>query len=117
MQAENQNLIHGMRFGNTITVSHLLFADDSLIFTRATIDDCKHLKAIFDCYSMASGQLFNLDKSLMFFSCKTKADQVAAIKEIFQLKVVSRHEKYLGLPSIVGRNKRNFFDDLKLRVE
>ncbi|KAH9719688.1 reverse transcriptase domain-containing protein [Citrus sinensis] len=117
MQAENQNLIHGVRFGNTITVSHLLFADDSLIFTRATIDDCKHLKAIFDCYSMASGQLFNLDKSSMFFSGKTKADQVAAIKEIFQLKVVSRHEKYLGLPSMVGRNKRNFFDDLKLRVK
>lgn len=86
MQAENHNLIHGVRFGNTITVSHLLFADDSLIFTRVTIDDCKHLKAIFDCYTITSGQLSNLDKSSTFFSCNTKVDQAAAIKGIFSLE-------------------------------
>ena len=116
MQAENQNLIHGLRFGNNILVSHLLFADDSLIFTRATIADCKHLKTIFDCYTTASGQLFNLDKSSMFFSGNTKADRVAAIKENFHLNVVSRHENYFGLLSMIGRNKRNFFNGIKLRV-
>lgn len=41
---------------------------------------------------------------------------MAAIKGIFHLNVVSRHEKYLGLPSMVGRNKRKFFHDIKLRV-
>ena len=116
MQAENQNLIHGLRFGNNVTVSHLLFADDNLIFTKATVADYKHLKAIFDRYTTTSSQLFNLDKSSMFFSCNTKADQVPAIKEIFHLNVVSKHEKYLGLPSMIGRNKRNFFNDIKLRV-
>ncbi|KAH9768252.1 hypothetical protein KPL71_011548 [Citrus sinensis] len=115
-KAENQNLIHGLRFGNNILVSHLLFADDNLIFTKATVADCKHLKTIFDRYTTASGQLFNLDKSLMFFSGNTKADRVAAIKEIFYLNVVSRHEKYLGLPSMIERNKMNFFNDIKLRV-
>ncbi|KAH9733910.1 hypothetical protein KPL71_017186 [Citrus sinensis] len=115
-KAENQNLIHGLRFGNNISVSHLLFADDILIFTEATIADCKHLKTIFGRYTTASGQLFNLDKSSMFFSGNTKADQVATIKEIFHLNVVSRHEKYLGLPSMIGRNKMNFFNDIKLRV-
>ncbi|KAH9715585.1 hypothetical protein KPL71_021114 [Citrus sinensis] len=115
-KAENQNLIHGLRFGNNVTVSHLLFADDNLIFTKATVADYKHLKAIFDRYTTTSSQLFNLDKSSMFFSCNTKADQVPAIKEIFHLNVVSKHEKYLGLPSMIGRNKRNFFNDIKLRV-
>lgn len=56
MQAENQNLIHGLRFGNNITISHLLFADDSLVFTKAKCADCKQLKAIFYCYTTASGQ-------------------------------------------------------------
>ena len=80
MQAEIQNLIHGLRFENNISVSHLLFADDSLIFTKATVADCKHLKTIFDRYTTASGQLINLDKSSMFFSGNTKAGRVAAIK-------------------------------------
>ena len=74
IQVENQNLIHGLRFGNNISVSHLLFADDSLIFTKATVVDCKHLKTISDRYTTASGQFFNLDKSSMFFSGNTKAD-------------------------------------------
>ena len=39
-----------------------------------------------------------------------------AIKDIFQLNVVSKHEKNLGLPSMVGRKKINFFKDIKLRI-
>ena len=38
------------------------------------------------------------------------------IKNTFQLQVVYRHEKYLGLPSMVGRNKINFFNDIKLKI-
>ncbi|KAH9671011.1 putative reverse transcriptase/RNA-dependent DNA polymerase [Citrus sinensis] len=41
---------------------------------------------------------------------------ITAIKNIFQLNVVSRHEKYLGLPSMVGRKKSGFFNDIKLRA-
>lgn len=41
-------------------------------------------------------------------------EDVTAIKAIFNLNVVSRHEKYLGLPSVVGRNKRSFFNNFKI---
>ena len=97
-------------------MSHLLFADDSLIFVRAAVEDYSHLKTVFECYSRASGQIFNYKKSSMFFSQNTEEDQATAIKDIFQLQVVSRHEKYLGLPSMVGRKSRSFFNDVKLRV-
>ena len=115
-QAEAQQLIHGIKFSKELSITHLLFADDSLIFTRATREDCTNLKEIFDCYAAASGQTFNLEKSSMFFSESTRQEQIAAITAIFQLQVVSRHAKYLGLPSMVGRNKTSFFKDIKLRV-
>ena len=95
---------------------HLLFVDGSLVFTKASVDSCKNLKAIFDCCTAASGQLFNFDKSSMVFSGKIPPDRVNAIKNIIQLNVVSRHEKYLGLPFMVGRNKTNFFNEVKLKV-
>lgn len=41
---------------------------------------------------------------------------MAAIKNIFQVTIVSRHEKDLGLPSIMDRKKTSFFNELKLRV-
>ncbi|KAH9680916.1 reverse transcriptase domain-containing protein [Citrus sinensis] len=115
-QAEHQRLIHGLSFGKELKISHLLFADDSLVFTRASVTDCQNLKRIFDCYSAASGQLFNLDKSSMFLSGNIQAGQAATIKDIFQLNIVSRHEKYLGLPSMIGRKRSSFFTDIKLKI-
>ncbi|KAA3456060.1 RNA-directed DNA polymerase [Gossypium australe] len=36
LKAENQSLIHGIKMsGNSMPLSHLLFADDSFIFFRA----------------------------------------------------------------------------------
>lgn len=52
----------------------------------------------------------------MFFSGKIPQGQIAAIKDIFQLNVASRHEKYWGLPSMVGRKRTSFFNDIKLKV-
>lgn len=42
----------------------------------------------------------------MFFSIKIPERQVAVIKGIFQLKVVSRHEEYLVISSMIGKKKK-----------
>lgn len=115
-QAESQKQIHGIKFSKDMSITHLLFADDSLIFIKATKEDSLCLKKIFECYTTASGQVFNYKKSSMFFSQNTKQELISSIKNVFQLQVVSRHEKYLGLPSMVGRNNINFFNDMKLRI-
>lgn len=116
VQAKRNQIIHGLRFNNNLSITHLLFADDSLVFTRETNKDCNNLKSIFYCYALASGQIFNYEKSFMFFSSNVHASQVGIIKGIFQLNVVSKPEKYLGLPSIVGRRKVSFFNEIKLMV-
>ncbi|KAH9681143.1 putative reverse transcriptase/RNA-dependent DNA polymerase [Citrus sinensis] len=109
-------MIHGLKFDKQVTVSHLLFADDSLVFTKASIEDCRNLKVIFDSYAAASGQIFNYEKSSMFYSGKLSAEQISAIKNIFQLKMLSKFEKYLGLPSMIGRKKTSFFNEVKLKL-
>ena len=53
----------------------------------------------------------------MFFSSKIHENQISAIKRIFQLNVVTKHEKYLGLPSMIGRKKNAFFNEIKLKVQ
>lgn len=39
-----------------------------------------------------------------------KDDQISAIKNLIKFKVVSKHEKYLGLPSMIGRKKKSLFN-------
>lgn len=103
IQAERNQQIKSLRFAKDVIVSHLLVAYDNLIFTRALVADCKHLKSIFDSYAGASIQIFNFEKSSMFFSGRTSERQITTIKNTFKLNVVSKHERYLGLPSMIGR--------------
>jgi hypothetical protein len=58
---------------NAPSVSHLLFADDSLILIRATEGDAKQLQDILDLYESVSGQMINKAKSVVLFSRNTKA--------------------------------------------
>ena len=44
VQAKSRHLIHGLNFSRDLSISHLLFADDNLIFTKATTEDCTNLK-------------------------------------------------------------------------
>lgn len=115
-QAEQQRMIHILSFGKDLKISHLLFTDDSLVFSKASIADCQNLKRILECYSTASGQIFNFEKSSLFLNGNIQHEQASAIGNIFQLNIVSRHEKYLGLPSMIGRKRSSFFNDIKLKI-
>lgn len=67
MVAEKQKLIHGLRFSRNLSVSHILFADDNLIFSRASNEDCKKLKIDLLCVFQRFGSDFQLQKILQDF--------------------------------------------------
>ncbi|XP_050248972.1 uncharacterized protein LOC126696245 [Quercus robur] len=49
-------------------------------------------------------------------SGNTPIDIQEVIKERFGAQVIKHHEKYLGLPSLVGRNKKNTFNSIKEKL-
>lgn len=55
-------------------VSHLFFANDSLIFCRVTREDYTSLKNILETYEHAYGQQLNRDKTSLIFSSNTPQD-------------------------------------------
>ena len=82
-------------------LTHLLFADDSLIFCKAKINDCEMLLEILATYERASRQQINKDKTTLFFSKSTSQQMQASIQEALGVPVVKEYEKYLGLQSFI----------------
>ncbi|KAL0303517.1 UNVERIFIED_CONTAM: putative mitochondrial protein [Sesamum radiatum] len=53
------------------SISHLLFADDTMVFIPANMDMVQHVCHLLDTYKLASGQEINLHKSSAAFSHNT----------------------------------------------
>ena len=97
-------------------ISHLFFVDDSLLFCNATMEKCAVLLEKLRWYEKALGQSVNTDKTSLFFSRNTAENLRVAIQSNIGVPVIREHEKYLGLPSFVGRSKYQTFAQLKEKV-
>ena len=86
-------------------VNHLLFADDTMFFVRASHDSAVTLQSILRSYGDASGQAINVDKSSLTFSRKTPTELKERVKAILNIKKEGGVGKYLGLPEQFGRKK------------
>ena len=67
-------------------------------------------------YKKASSQQLNRAKTSLFFSSNTPTTIKEDIKGQFGAQVIKQHEKYLGLPSLVGRNRHSSFNDIKEKL-
>ena len=64
-------------------------------------------------YEKASSQQLNHAKTSSFFSTNTSREVQEEIKVRFGAQVIKQHEKYWGMPSLVRRNKKASFSDIK----
>ena len=97
-------------------VTHLFFVDDNILFCKASAGESRELKHILQKYEEASGQKINADKSSVFFSPNTTQEAKEEIFATLGPMQDSRHTKYLGLPSFIGRSKKQVFFILKERI-
>jgi hypothetical protein len=67
-------------------------------------------------YNEASGQLVNRDKSSIFFSPGIPEDQRSAVKGELDIQVEAFSEKYLGLPTAVGKLTSESFEYIADRM-
>lgn len=97
-------------------ISHLLFADDSLFFVKASVDNCMVLHKLFKDFCEASGQMINYSKCGLFFSPNTPAEVVDPICSLFNIPSVANPGNYLDLPTIWGKSKKAALLFIKERI-
>ncbi|RZB86452.1 hypothetical protein D0Y65_026486 [Glycine soja] len=85
-------------------VFDLLFADDCLLFFKASKLECEKMMEIIKTYELASGQAINLQKSNVIFSRNVQQLDRGEILEVLGVQEGNSNGKYLGLPAIIGRS-------------
>lgn len=106
---QNQSL-HGVKiYPVAPSISHLLFADDNIIFTRSTHEEACQIDHLLQVYEQAFGQRINLDKSELTFNRNVPSIRTNQLAMLLGVKLAVAHGKYLGLPSLIGRSKTQVF--------
>ena len=104
VQKENHGKLTGIKNGRLgPPISHLLFADDSLLFFKAEVQQAERVKQVLVEYGQATGQLINPEKCSIFFgeTCPIRVQE--DIKTVLGVSREKFEAKYLGLPTPDGR--------------
>ena len=97
-------------------ISHIFFANDSLLFCRVRVGDVKKIQEILGKYERAFGQKINSDKTTLFFTNNTLNATKEEIKNLLGVAEIKEYERYFGLPTVVGRKKKASLNFIKNRV-
>ena len=115
--AEHRGVISGTSVcGEAPPVTHLLFADDCFLFFKACANQAQVMKDILTAYEVASGQAISLPKSEIYYSRNVPDTLRHSITHIMGVQAVLGTGKYLGLPSMIGRDRTSVFAYIKDRV-
>ncbi|XP_043693124.1 uncharacterized protein LOC122643575 [Telopea speciosissima] len=116
-EAEQQDLVSSIRVRSRAPpISHLMFADDCLLFSETNTSNIRNLHHCLEVYCAASGQEVNLSKSSITFSPNTTATTKRRISRILKIKYGEGPSKYLGLPTNFGVSKADLFRDIGSRI-
>ena len=87
-------------------ISHILFADDVLPFTKARNSQFRFITDLFDRFSRASRLKINISTSRAFYSTWIPQEKINNLTSISGIRSTTYLGKYLGFPMLKGRPKR-----------
>ena len=115
--AEAEKKLSGIKIARACpSVSHLLFADDSLFFCKAEHEECRELMRLIDVYGKASGQQLNKSKSSVLFGSKVVASKKYDLKRSLAINQEGGMGMYLGLPEKICGSKKQVFSFVQERL-
>ena len=118
LRAQERGELTGIRVAKgSPRVNYLLFADDTMFFCRYDHKSCAALLSILHRYESASVQKINNQKSAITFSSKTQMQTKDKAKKEFKIEKEGGQGKYLGLPELFGRKKRDLFSIIVDRIK
>jgi len=97
LKAAEMGFIQGVQVGSrTVTLTHLQFADDTLIFCEPKLEYLQNLKVILYCFQSFSGLTVNYAKSGLVVIDKEDG-WAARAADILKFKLVQLPLTYLGV--------------------
>ncbi|KAL9687678.1 hypothetical protein QQ045_032085 [Rhodiola kirilowii] len=95
------------------SISHLFFADDCLLFMKATLQNVVALKDILERFQLLARQKLNYDKSEMFFGKNVAATYAQVLCNFLGVKRGKVLSKYLGMPIFFKARKLAAFKEVE----
>jgi len=102
---------------NGPTITHVMYADDVVLFSKASRKDAASLVKTLEKYCRWSGQAINKNKLGVFFSKYTQNQARRSIKGILQVKSLKKDAVYLGVPMFLSKAPSKDFAFLQGKLE
>ncbi|KAF7835276.1 reverse transcriptase [Senna tora] len=91
-----------------VQISHLLYADDVLLFARTDKKSIMAIKNVLTRFANCSGLSFNSDKSSVWFSLRAPEEDKHSVTHSLGFGAASNPGKYLGVPLGLSRRTSDY---------
>lgn len=116
-KAHQNSLVEGLKIGrDTIEITHLQFADDTLIFLPHNTEQLLNLKRLLHCLSLMTGFKINFSKSSLVF-WGVHFSWVENMSNILSCKIEKLPITYLGMPLGLSCKNRRFWKPILDKIE
>ncbi|KAK2664738.1 hypothetical protein Ddye_003312 [Dipteronia dyeriana] len=96
--------------------THLLYADDVLIFCRGTVLNLKNIMSAFEVYGNISSQLVNWGKSSNYFGSSVSPFRIGRLQSLVGMQIGRLPFSYLGVPLFQGKPKKSVLQPITDKI-